>query len=206
MIVKIESDNEIVGIGEACPLPFTEDDDPIKIREQIDDQLAPFLIDKDPFDREVLHELTGQFPELFDYDSSLILNTEFKPRAFYLKTKKRIIELPIQMWRFKDKAITTYLWKMHEGKRDKEDYLRLIKTNLSDELIILGTHSWHLVDTFRKGRLSTKEISISAREVEWLLSAIGKLPIEFIRLDEYINTLDNSIEEVGFGNLSSLRI
>ena len=61
VIVKITSENEVTGIGEACPLPFTADDDPVQIRDEIDGQLAPFLIGKDPFDQEVFRELTEQF-------------------------------------------------------------------------------------------------------------------------------------------------
>ena len=62
VIVKITSENGVVGIGEACPLPFTADDDPVQIKDEIDSQLAPFLIGKDPFNQEVFRELTDQFP------------------------------------------------------------------------------------------------------------------------------------------------
>ncbi|MFW9925600.1 MAG: mandelate racemase/muconate lactonizing enzyme family protein [Candidatus Thorarchaeota archaeon] len=64
VIVRIESDNGVFGTGEACPLPFTEDDDPIQIQNQIDNQLGPFLIDRDPFDKGVLEDLTNQFPDV----------------------------------------------------------------------------------------------------------------------------------------------
>jgi L-alanine-DL-glutamate epimerase-like enolase superfamily enzyme len=40
------------------------DDDPVKIRNEIDGQLAPFLIGKDPFNQEVFRELTDQFPNV----------------------------------------------------------------------------------------------------------------------------------------------
>jgi len=64
VIVKISSENGVVGVGEACPLPFTADDDPVQIRDEIDNQLAPFLIGKDPFNQEVFRELTDQFPNV----------------------------------------------------------------------------------------------------------------------------------------------
>lgn len=64
VIVKIASDNGITGVGESCPLPFTADDDPVQIRDEIDGQLAPFLIGKDPFNQEVFRELTNQFPDV----------------------------------------------------------------------------------------------------------------------------------------------
>ncbi|MFW9870371.1 MAG: mandelate racemase/muconate lactonizing enzyme family protein [Candidatus Thorarchaeota archaeon] len=62
VIVSIESDNGVVGVGEACPLPFTFDDDPDKIRREIDHQLAPNLIGKNPFDMNVYQNLTDKFP------------------------------------------------------------------------------------------------------------------------------------------------
>lgn len=62
VIVKISSNNGITGVGEACPLPFTADEDPVKIKDDIDGQLAPFLIGKDPFNQDVFRELTEKFP------------------------------------------------------------------------------------------------------------------------------------------------
>ncbi len=62
VIVKITSDSGITGFGEACPLPFTADDDPVQIRDEIVSQLAPFLIGKDPFNQDVFRELTDKFP------------------------------------------------------------------------------------------------------------------------------------------------
>jgi len=64
IIVKITSDNETTGIGEACPLPFTDDDDPITIRKEIDEQLTPFLIGKNPFNQEVFQDLIEKFPKV----------------------------------------------------------------------------------------------------------------------------------------------
>jgi len=62
VIVKITSDSGITGIGEGCPLPFTADDDPVKIRNEIDGQLTPFLIGKDPFNQDVFRGLSDKFP------------------------------------------------------------------------------------------------------------------------------------------------
>ncbi|MHA2360182.1 MAG: hypothetical protein ACXAB5_07900, partial [Candidatus Thorarchaeota archaeon] len=64
VIVKITSDSGFTGIGEACPLPFTADDDPVRIRNEIDSQLAPFLIEKDPFNQDVFRDLTERFPHV----------------------------------------------------------------------------------------------------------------------------------------------
>ena len=64
VIVKIKSDSGTTGVGEGCPLPFTVDDDPVKIREQIDNHLAPFLVGKNPSDQDVYSEITDSFPNV----------------------------------------------------------------------------------------------------------------------------------------------
>jgi len=64
IIVKISTDDGIIGIGEACPLPFTKDDDPIQIRKEIDQQLAPVLIGENPLNHDILRSLTDSFPNL----------------------------------------------------------------------------------------------------------------------------------------------
>lgn len=64
IIVRVTSESGHIGTGEACPLPFTHDDDPLKIQSEIDDQLAPYLIGKDPFDESVYVDLTEKFPNV----------------------------------------------------------------------------------------------------------------------------------------------
>ena len=64
VIVKIASDSGVTGVGEGCPLPFTVDDDPVRIKEQIDSRLAPFLIGKNPADEEVYSGITDRFPDV----------------------------------------------------------------------------------------------------------------------------------------------
>jgi L-alanine-DL-glutamate epimerase-like enolase superfamily enzyme len=62
VIVWITSDNEITGIGEACPLPFTADDDFNHIKQVIDKDLGPSLIGKDPFDFDALNKELDGYP------------------------------------------------------------------------------------------------------------------------------------------------
>lgn len=55
VIVKITSDDEISGIGEACPLPDFTGETYDTTKTMIDKYYAPLLIDKDPFDLELIH-------------------------------------------------------------------------------------------------------------------------------------------------------
>lgn len=64
VIVKIASESGEIGFGEACPLPFTKDDDPVRIKSEIDDQLALYLIGKDALNQEVYRDLTEIFPNV----------------------------------------------------------------------------------------------------------------------------------------------
>ncbi len=64
IIVRVTSETGMTGVGEACPLPFTHDDDPMKIRSEIDDQLGPYLVGKNPLDQEVYIQVTEQFPKV----------------------------------------------------------------------------------------------------------------------------------------------
>ncbi|MFX1332632.1 MAG: mandelate racemase/muconate lactonizing enzyme family protein [Promethearchaeota archaeon] len=62
VIVWISADNGITGIGEACPLPFTADDDFNHIKRVIDQDLGPSLIGMDPFDFDLLNRCLEDFP------------------------------------------------------------------------------------------------------------------------------------------------
>lgn len=62
VIVWIKADNGVTGIGEACPLPFTTDDDFNRIKRVIDEDLGSSLIGKNPFDFDLLDKELDGFP------------------------------------------------------------------------------------------------------------------------------------------------
>ncbi|MHA1961995.1 MAG: mandelate racemase/muconate lactonizing enzyme family protein [Candidatus Thorarchaeota archaeon] len=62
VIVRVTSRAGTVGIGEACPLPFTPDEDHERIRDAIDNELGPLLIGEDPFDLETIHRKMSGVP------------------------------------------------------------------------------------------------------------------------------------------------
>ncbi|UCE10857.1 MAG: hypothetical protein JSW61_02720 [Candidatus Thorarchaeota archaeon] len=62
VIVRVKSDTGIIGIGEACPLPFTPDDDHERIRHAIDNDLGPLLVGEDPFDLGAIHGKMNRIP------------------------------------------------------------------------------------------------------------------------------------------------
>jgi L-alanine-DL-glutamate epimerase-like enolase superfamily enzyme len=61
VIVWITADG-VTGIGEACPLPFTADDDFNQIKRVIDQDLGPTLVGENLFDLDYLDEKLNQYP------------------------------------------------------------------------------------------------------------------------------------------------
>ena len=62
VMVWITADNGITGIGEACPLRFTADDDFNHIKRVIDQDLGPSLIGLNPFDFDLIDENLDEYP------------------------------------------------------------------------------------------------------------------------------------------------
>ena len=81
------------------------------------------------------------------YDSSLTMDIRSRRIDIY-GLPNGLIECPLARGIDKrGKPIHSYLWPMHEGKRDPEDYIHLL--NQYDEgLLILATHSWHVIENY----------------------------------------------------------
>ncbi len=149
-------------------------------------------------------ELATVLEELgFKYDSSATfkwdLSTQkkaifFRPRT--LKgTHKRLLELPLPLWADDiNRASSSYLWPFLESEKVLEDYFGYISQSTelpNDEIIILGTHPWHIVETYNRGILQDNEISKTLAQITTFLIDLQALPnTEFIRLDEYLKKVD----------------
>ena len=69
------------------------------------------------------------------------------------------------------KTIAAYLWPMHEGKRQPEDYIRMA-SEVEDGDHMIATHTWHMVERREGGPLDDREISLNASRVHDVLSGI----------------------------------
>ena len=133
-------------------------------------------------------------PELgFKYDSSLSLRADSPLKPIYEQrgNKSRILEIPLPIWLDEhNKKLASYFWPMHEGKRKAIDYIKTIKRiskASNNGIMILGTHPWHLVETYSKGLLSQAEIEDNMHNLELVLRTVMELPnCEFIKINEYI--------------------
>lgn len=63
VMIRIENEEGVSGYGEACPLPDFSGETHDVIKVMIDKYFSPILVDKDPFDLEVIHrELDSKYP------------------------------------------------------------------------------------------------------------------------------------------------
>jgi peptidoglycan/xylan/chitin deacetylase (PgdA/CDA1 family) len=82
------------------------------------------------------------------------------------------------------KHIHSYLWPMHEGKRRPDDYLHLLD-QFDDGLMVLATHSWHVVETFA-GPLDERQVEANLDNVKAVLEGAMDMGLEFVTLEEQV--------------------
>lgn len=175
--------------GEKTGLPVSRDD-------------VYFILERS---METLTELTGRKPSGFrapylnvsddilgsisdagfEYDSSLTKDdADLAPAPWRLPNG--LLEVPLtRSHDDRGKRIYSYLWAMHEGKRDPEDYLKLMRRSESG-LLVMGTHSWHLVETFSGGRMDEAGIGRGLERLRTVLEGGMDSGVEFIAIDEFI--------------------
>jgi hypothetical protein len=147
----------------------------------------------------------------FTYDSSISLDwchdrkdQKFKPR-YITGTNRQLIELPLPVWQEEGKkSLSSYLWPILESDRNFNEYWLNISRSIEvgdDELVILATHPWHLVETYKKGQLNDTEIEANLKLVEKLLTQINSIPaVEFMRLDKYLEITPVELDEIKIEN------
>jgi peptidoglycan/xylan/chitin deacetylase (PgdA/CDA1 family) len=161
---------------------------------------APYI--KIDLDLAILIEQIG-----FVYDSSVTANWDhssktelFKPRHIE-GTNKKLKELQLPLWVGEGmRPLSSYLWPYLESERDLDEYIDNINQSVQspdNELIILATHPWHLVETYKNGRLNDDEIENNFGALRKLLQNSRSLPAtEFIRLDRYLDIAKVDPKEV----------
>lgn len=69
------------------------------------------------------------------------------------------------------KKISAYLWPMHEGKRSPQDYIRMAR-RMDNGAFTIATHTWHMVESRDKGRMSLEEIKKNRNNVKKVLEGL----------------------------------
>ncbi len=117
------------------------------------------------------------------YDSSIMMDM-VDGRIHPFKTRG-IWEIPIACSRDKKgRRIVSYLWPLHEGKRTADDYVEMFN-GLTDGLLVLATHSWHLVESYQ-GVKSPVEVEKNVEDVRRIIEAAKARGIHFTTLSDYV--------------------
>ena len=104
----------------------------------------------------------------FPYDSSETVCMK-DGKVFPYHRADGLLEAPV-CWTLdkKGKRIVSYLWPYHEDKRPMSDYLDLVD-GFEEGLLIIATHTWHMVECFNSGPLTKDRIERGKRDLMMLL-------------------------------------
>ncbi len=104
------------------------------------------------------------------YDSSYYAYV--KPEMLPYRLENRMVEIPVIKGSDKDgRSITSYLWPMHEGERGPEDFIGLAR-QVEEGIFVLATHSWHICETYGKGKLDADGMRRNIDSVRHILETL----------------------------------
>jgi len=125
----------------------------------------------------------------FLYDSSRVKNIE-KGTIRPWKIEGRLLEMPIASGI--DQAgnrIASYFWPMHEGKRRARDYCELA-SSVKEGALVYATHSWHVVETYEKGRMGKADIVKNLADVRKVLEGVMDSGMGFVTLEHLARDME----------------
>jgi peptidoglycan-N-acetylglucosamine deacetylase len=123
----------------------------------------------------------------FAYDSTLFGEIGQGVRPYHVLPN--LVEVPLSQGRDgRGNRIQSYLWALHEGRRQIGDYAHLMSHH-DEGLMVLADHSWHVAESLsgeRGGDRVGREI-VKVREV---LQAAIDTGIEFMTVDAYLREVE----------------
>jgi len=120
----------------------------------------------------------------FLYDSSLTIKLK-DGKVMPWRLDSDLLEIPIASGKdIAGKKIVSYLWPMHEGKRTPKDYVHLA-SEVRSGVLTLATHSWHMVETYGRGRLDRADVMKNLGNLRRVLEGTMDSGMEFIALEDY---------------------
>ncbi|MGD0056745.1 MAG: polysaccharide deacetylase family protein [Methanomassiliicoccales archaeon] len=139
---------------------------------------APYL----HIDLAVLQALAQ---EGYLYDSSIV-RRQNRGEVYPYRVFGPLVEAPISSGSDKEgKKIVSYLWPLHERERNVRDYERMV-SRFSSGLLVLATHSWHMVENYKDGVLAEKKVAENMNWVRTIIQGAIDRGIEFMTIEEYI--------------------
>ena len=104
------------------------------------------------------------------YDSSYY--AYIRPEMLPYRLENRMAEIPVIKGSDSNgRPITSYLWPMHEGERDAQDYIDLAR-QVESGVFVLATHSWHICETYSGGVLPDEAVE---GQIDRIRAIIGTL-------------------------------
>lgn len=123
--------------------------------------------------------------EGYIYDSSIVRRQD-RGEVYPYRVFGPLIEAPIYSGSDKEgKKLVSYLWSLHERERNISDYEYMV-SKFSAGLLVLATHSWHMVESYNDGLLSEKKISENMKWVRTIIQGAIDRGIEFMTIEDYI--------------------
>ena len=104
------------------------------------------------------------------YDSSYYSYIQPEMRPYRLENN--MIEIPVPKGNdASGKSITSYLWPMHEGERGPQDFIDLARQT-QEGIFVLATHSWHICETYGKGKLGDTDARKNIDSIRKILETL----------------------------------
>jgi peptidoglycan/xylan/chitin deacetylase (PgdA/CDA1 family) len=123
--------------------------------------------------------------EGYIYDSSIVRRQD-RGEVYPYRVFGPLIEAPIYSGSDKEgKKLVSYLWSLHERERNIGDYEYMV-SRFSAGLLVLATHSWHMVESYNDGLLSEKKVSDNMKWVRTIIQGAIDRGIEFMTIEEFI--------------------
>ncbi|NLT37840.1 MAG: polysaccharide deacetylase family protein [Methanomassiliicoccus sp.] len=117
------------------------------------------------------------------YDSTLFAEMPSGLHPYLLPSG--LIEVPLAQGRdATGRRMQSYLWPLHEGRREVNDYLQLIDGH-EDGLFVLADHSWHIVESL-SGVRSPQRAETEIGKVRHILQGTLDRGVEIVTLSNYI--------------------
>lgn len=104
------------------------------------------------------------------YDSSYYayLEKEFRP----YRLDNGVVEFPVPKGKdSRDKDMAAYLWPMHEGVRSPADFIGMAR-QMEDGVFTIATHTWHIVESRKNGRMDSTAVSKNLNNVREILETL----------------------------------
>jgi peptidoglycan/xylan/chitin deacetylase (PgdA/CDA1 family) len=122
----------------------------------------------------------------FLYDSSVVEEIcEGSIRPYV--SRNGLPEVPIASSRDqRGKKIVGYLWPLHEGKRPIADYVRMVD-GFNDGLLVLSTHSWHVVENFCNGQQCELEVQKGMDDLRTIIQHSLNTGVELVTVAEHVS-------------------